>query len=405
MEKLEFQPMSVKIGSVDKSNAQGLVIGRDPLADQFWQDLRRESLQVLSERRMGKTWFLHLAHARQPEDFHAVFLNVEDLKSAEEFSQRLLDTVYGQVPPSGRLDRALGAWKRHAPRVSGQDVGTIKLPKVANWKTGLRNALETFQQRVGDRFPVIILDELPHLPDSVVQANRASEAAELLDTLRALRQSMPSLRMVYCGSLGFHIVFKKLQEQKYSGQPVNDMGTFDVPPLDADAAALLAGNLLLGESVKCEDIEPVARSVGEVSARVPFYVQNLVHWMGNHDETPWTSESVSVVLKGIFDDVGDPLKFRYYDNRLDQYYPEEWVENARIVLDLLSRSAEGLQIGELLNLVHHIEKTMGLPHDELLKVLEVLRDDHYLVRRDHAYRFKLEIVRQWWYAARGALRS
>lgn len=405
MAEHDFSPMKVVIGSVDRENAQRCVVGRDNLADQFWDELRRSSLQVLSERRMGKTWVLHLAQAREPDDFDSVFLNVEGVKSAEEFSKRLIAVIYSETYSEGVLDRIKGGAKKHAPKIEGQDLGKFKIPTFSTWKERLESALSTFQMRIEEKTPVVILDELPHLLDSIIQAGRHDEAIELLDTLRALRQAMPKLRMVYCGSLGFHIVFAKLHAKGYTGQPVNEMGTFDVLPLKPDAATQLAGDLLLGEKVRCTDLALVAQAVGEIASRVPFYIQNIVHWMWSHNDQPWSPEAVGVVLSGMFDDVGDPAKFKYYDQRLDQHYPPDWVENARVLLDILSRESDGLPTERMLNLVRHSERSTGLTQDDLLKVLEVLREDHYIVRQDGTYRFKLEIVRKWWHASRGGIRT
>lgn len=400
-----YQPMKVRVGSVDRTNAQQAVFGRDALADRLWHELRRMSLQVLSERRMGKTWLLHLAQARQPDDFFSIFLNVEDLKSAEEFSQRLLESVYREVPASDRVDAAKGALRARWGHWRGKEVGAYKVPDVGHWKGALRDSMLAFQARIGERLPVLILDELPHLLDSIIAEGNAPEAVELLDTLRALRQAMPKLRMVFCGSLGFHIVFEKLRKAGYSGQPVNDMGAFEVPPLDATTATLLAGNFLLGEEVPCDDLDGVAQAVGDAASRVPFYLQHLAQWMARHTDQPWTAEAVQVALAGIYDDAGDPLQFRYFDHRLVQYYPPEWVENARVALDILSRTAEGCAVGDLLNQINHVPRALGMTHDGLMDLLDTLRDDHYLVRRDGVHRFKLEIVRRWWLATRGRAES
>jgi len=397
--------MLVKIGSVNAKSAQALVVGRDALVDQFWRELSRTSLQVLSERRMGKTWVLHLAQARQPAEFYAVFLNVEDLKSTKEFTQHLLHAVYANTPERNPLYKGAGLIMEHLPRVLGKDIGRFKIPEIKNWKEDIEGALKTFQYRIGERAPVLILDELPHLLDSIIQAGRPEEAAELLDTLRALRQSMPKLRMVYCGSLGFHIVFEKLRKAGYNGRPVNDMGTFDVPPLDEDAATTLAGGLLQGNGVPCGDIASVARAVAQASSGVPFYIQHLVQWMSRFDDIPWTPEAMTAALTGIFDDTADPLQFQYYNHRLDQYYLPEQVELARVVLDILSHHDEGYEAKGLLNRVMHHPKHLGLAHDELLELLDILRNDHYLITRGDVYRFKLDIVRKWWYTSRGKLRS
>lgn len=402
-----FRPIQVRIASVSHANAQELVVGRDALVDRLWNDLQDGSIQVLSERRMGKTWLLHLAQARQPADCHALFLNVEDLRSPEEFTQRLLDLIYTQVPATGHVDDVWGRFKQHFPRFRGEQVGGQNIPKVTYWKDDLRLALGTYVKRAAPRMPVLILDELPHLIDSIAQSpsQGPERAAEVLDTLRALRQSIPKLRMVFCGSLGFHIVFEKLKAAGYRGQPVNDMDAFDVPPLGADEAVYLAGSLLLGADVPCRDLTGTAKAVADLSSRVPFYIQHAVKWMGANSGTPWTPEGVQVVPKGLFDEIGDPAQFRYYDDRLEQYYPSEWVENARVVLDVLSQSPGGFDANALLNRVRHTPRMLGISPDELLRLLSALRDDHYIARRDDLYRFKLEIVRQWWHQHRGHLVS
>ena len=72
-------------------------------------------------------------------------------------------------------------------------------------------------------------------------------------------------------------------------------------------------------------------------------------------------------------------------------------------LDIISRREEGWEFETLLNLVHHRPATMTLAGEVLLSTLRTIRDDHYVVRVDDRWRFKLGIVRTWWFATRGRL--
>jgi hypothetical protein len=44
-----------------------------------------------------------------------------------------------------------------------------------------------------------------------------------------------------------------------------------------------------------------------------------------------------------------------------------------------------------------------LDSSALLEILQILRDDYYLVQEGDRWRFKLEIVRCWWQQYRGGL--
>ena len=74
---------------------------------------------------------------------------------------------------------------------------------------------------------------------------------------------------------------------------------------------------------------------------------------------------------------------------------------AREILDVLSESPEGRPFTQLENLVRHRPKMLTLDPERILHVLRDLQQDHYIVLEKDHWRFKLEIVRRWWYEARG----
>ena len=398
-----FRRIQVKIGTVNAKSAEQEVIGRDGLVDSFWRETKQSSLRVLAERRMGKTWVLHLAISRRPEWAVPLFLDTEGLSSAPEFVLKLGERLYqSDLIPTKWYEKTWKWVRRVGHQLQGQTVGKWKVPSLESWKSLFEDTCQQFAQKSGGRHPVLIVDELPLLLDKIIKDGRPQEAIDLLDHFRYLRQEIPSLRMVFCGSLGLHIVLGKLKDQEYTGQPVNDMPPFEVPPLAADDAFYLSGCLLLGQEMGCSDIEVVARAVAEASCGVPFYIQHVVSWMSQHKQV-WTPETVAGVPRALFEAPEDPAEFSYYDERLSQYYPADIVDKARAALDVLSQNASGVDFDTLLNLVRHRPKTKTIDPEQLLGVLDILQKDHYILQENRCWRFKLAIVRDSWHSRRGSL--
>jgi len=401
----EFQAQKIKTAPLSVHEADQFVMGRDQLVEDLWQHLRRSSLRVLAERRMGKTWSLKLALARTPDWALPLFVDVEDCASAQAFVWKLNKELHA----SGIIDEHWWSqtqdWFRiWTQRLQGSTVGDYTLPPTLdNWDTFLEDTCSNWMDQRQGRMPIIVVDELPFMIDKITKQESTAEAGALLDKLRALRHQFPDLRMVFCGSLGLHIVLGQLRDQRYAGRPVNDMAPFEVPPLSPKWALQLAGGLLVGESIPCAKIRGVAEVVAVESSRVPFYIQKIISWMCDHPSDCWTAEDVPRVLAKIFHDSGNYGEFNYYEERLSQYYTTDIVELALACLDAISRQKHGWKFETLLNLIRHRPTTMEVTGEALLSTLRTLRDDHYLVHEDDHWRFKLGIVRAWWFETRGKL--
>ena len=398
----DFKPLRVQIGAVDERSAPDLVIGRTELVEALWRQLRAGSVRLLSERRMGKTWVIHLAMASRPDWAAPALFDAQGLASAPEFVQKLNRALHEAGLVSDKWWQTVVDWfRRPLQTLQGQELGKVTLPTLDTWPSFLEDTCRHFVEHNAGRNAVLIVDELPFLLDRLAKTGQEQDAMRLLDILRSLRHEHPSLRIALCGSLGLHIVLAKLHQAGYTGHPVNDMPPFEVPPLSPPDAAYLAGCLLLGEEVPCDDVAVVAEAIATASSGVPFYIQHLVNWMVQHPGQAWTPDRASNAPEELFNARGDPAEFAYYDERLDDYYPGDVVEKARALLDTLSREKAGMAFDTLVNLVRHRPKCVAVDPEQLLKVMRVLRDDHYVVAHNDHWRFKLDIVRQWWFNTRG----
>jgi len=400
-----YEPMRLLFSTPAVADAPRVVVGRDGLVADLWANLDGASLRLLSERRMGKTWVLMLALARCPQWAAPVFFDAEAAHDACDFVLQLNRRMHdsGLVHDSW-WSKAQEWFQRLVVSLGGKKLGPVEVPSnLLSWSEFLSQTCKHVIEQRSSQKVVFIFDELPLFLDKLVKAGSAEDAVEFLDRLRSLRQNQPNLRMVFCGSLGLHIVLKKLEATGYSGRPVNDMNPFDVPPVSERWAEYLAGCLLVGEAVPCKNVPACARAVAKASAGCPFYIQKTVKWMKDHGDKAWTAKAVAGVVEEAAIAVGDPFEFAYYDGRLPQHYPEDadLVDRARIAMDILSREPEGLAFAELLNRVRHNPKTLVIDPEALLVVLRILRDDHYLIERAEHWVFKLNVIREGWFHMRG----
>ena len=301
---IKWQSIPLMEGTTDAANAPGVVFGRDDFVNQLWDKiLSGASLNVLAERRMGKTWALQLLIARQPDNYVSVYFDAEVINSAEKFVIELNRFLHKQGFISSKLFEKTRLWyNKFVLNIQGQGIGIIKLPDdIVSWGKMLEDTLTRFVKSCEGKTAVLILDEISLLLDKINKKQGVDIACDLLDKLRAFRHTIPKLQMIFCGSLGLHIVIKNLKAGGYTGSPINDLIPADVEPLTKPDSLSLAAGLLLGEIVPCSDVSTVALAISNASSRVPFYIKNLIRWIKDHFPEPITPADIPTALQELFD--------------------------------------------------------------------------------------------------------
>ncbi len=281
LNSLQWKPIQLHFGTPSPDEAKDAVIGREEDARQFWENVSSGSLRLLSERRMGKTWLLKLALAKIPSGIRAVFIDAQADQSMPELVCEINRNLHlrGLVPDDWK--NKVEDWlQRQLLKLHDAKIGTCGISGFDDWRTLLEDTCRHFVKQSGENLAVLIIDELPFFLDKLIKDGRHADAARLLDILRELRHALPTLRMVYCGSLGLHIVLNKLKETNYSGRPINDMPPMELSPLNEENAHYLAGCLILGESLNCGDLEKCAAAVSKTASSVPFYIQHVIKSSG-----------------------------------------------------------------------------------------------------------------------------
>lgn len=372
------------------------VVGCDDFIGWMWDVLPRQSVVLEGERRMGKTSVLGKMLAEAPQGWLPIKRSLQGVKSPEEFVRALVADTEQALP--GVLKRSLGSRLRKAGiKQIGVSAVSVEFdpPSEESWKDVATDALAVLD-REPDVSPVLLWDELPHMVANVRDNRGPHVARDLLDLLRAARESHERLRMVFSGSVGLHHVVRELRAAGGMWVPTHDMRIVDLPPLREQDAVYLARELLQNESVACDDRARVAATIAHEVDCVPYYV----HYTVNELMMRQRGRRCAVVDAALVHDVvdamlGDPQdmwQLHHYVERVDVYYGDD-ADCVKAVLDVVAAAPSPLTLGEIHVLLAAYVAPPSL--EQLRDLLLLLCKDHYLAGGPR-YRFRLDLVRRIW---------
>jgi hypothetical protein len=370
-------------------------VGRDHLIDSIWRRLEGQSVLLTSERRIGKTCVIR--KMRESVTSELCFLrDIEGLHSPGE----LIQTIYTDLEPIlTKGERIKQKFFRILDALGGLQIKDVKLPAMQpHWQELLTAVVGDALEAHGGRV-LFFWDEMPLFIYNVAKTCGDKEAMSVLDNLRSLRQSYPTLRMVFTGSVGMHQVVKSLRLAGYANAPTNDMAIIEVPALAPKDGQGLAADLLLGEQMAVQgSLDAVAAELSNCASHIPFYIHTLVARIRDRSQTV-NLEAVTREADQLIRDPNDPVDFGYYEKRISIYYEPGQTGIALTALDAVAASPLPLSIRTISNAVKH--QVPGASDQDTRQVVGLLLKDHYLQKNDNgAVGFKHLIVKRWWKFAR-----
>ena len=389
-------------GQIDSAD----IIGRDAVITELWERLAQQSIVLTAERRMGKTTIVKQMVKEHGLEVFPVYRDLEKVVSPAEFVSNVLTDISNYQKGIKWVE---GLFEKFTKNFAGWQIGNIiKIPESSTdrWKEILENAIEyvmkhplfvdDWEDRQKGKQIIFFWDELPMMLDNFLKREHgALIAMEVLDTLRALRQTYPELRMVYTGSIGLHHVISKLKDAGYNNAPTNDMYTHDLQPLNSSDAIDLATRLLEGENVAITDRSAIATEISQQVDRIPFYIHHSILKLKNLRQQiapNLVKEQIDLVLCDP-----NPWDMNHYQERIKNYYRDGSNEIALIILDTLAVSTIGLNLEQIR------DRNLAIQDLELLRtVLKLLRQDGYLVMNiDRTYSFRYGLIQRYWQYQRG----
>lgn len=371
------------------------IIGREGEIARYWKILRRQSLILGGERRIGKTHIVRKMHAYCEEGFVTFYQQLEKVHSILELIRAVYGALDVRLSPAKKIkQQAVSAWMTLVP----QRVGALELPQArSNWKQLLTTAIKDMLDLAepGQRI-VLIWDELPLMLYNLRKREGGDVAIQLLDLLRALRQEHGTrLRFLFTGSIGLHLVLRSLRGDGNANAPTNDMYAETVPPMADDEVRELT-RLLLGSL----DLPPPA--LAAATERILAEVGGFPHWIHHVSDQLVVRgsagpEDVADVIEELVMADHDPVEFGYYLTRIATYYTVEEARIACALLDALCVHETPLPLENLTNLVRHAFDVSDL---SVRDVCRLLRQDHYLtLGQTHGYStydFRWSLLKRWW---------
>ncbi len=336
------------------------------------------NLLLTDPRRMGKTFWMRAFAARE-NGFRCYFIDYEGVFTVEDFLIKTAkELIEGGNLPSKGLAKLKTIFDNWDIEVSGPL--TIKsYHRQASPHTLLTNVLGTLDGDGGKDIPLVMMDEVPMAVDNIASRQGPSEAAEILQTLRAIRQKNEKVRWIITGSIGFHHVLRKAGITR---GVINDLEELPLGPLSDDESCELAHRLLLGIDQKPTDA--VVKELVEVSGGIPLILHKIVGALGQRTYGVIEPATVRECFEDFIDDPDEFGWFEHFVTRIDPHYGAR-VDLANSVLRAsLSMERNWIPVEDLPSC-----DGIGTVIDDLVK-------DHYLERRGQSIRWRYPALQYIW---------
>ena len=355
---------------------------------------------LTSERRIGKTSILKKMRAEARPGKLLVYHDLEDIHTPLEFAELVFADVEAFLSTKKRNTTRT---RKFLSELKGAEFkNLVKFPEVAApfWKDLLTSIIADLMEEQ-EAMLIFQWDEIPMMLDNIKKGSGENVAMEILNTLRALRQMHPRLRMVYTGSIGLHHVLTALRAAGYSNAPINDMYVEEVPPLAPEDASELARRLLHGTKIEAKDAEAVAEAIAQGVDFIPFYIHHVVRQLKSAKGTADVGTVETIISRGLTDPQ-DRWQLRHYIDRLSSYYSADKVPLALAVLDVLAFADAAMPFVEVFNRLK--SRIITADKEQTRALLSLLERDHYLTQEtDGNYRFYFPLIQRYWRLQRGAV--
>ncbi|EFW09049.1 hypothetical protein HMPREF9005_1976 [Actinomyces sp. oral taxon 178 str. F0338] len=354
-------------------------VGRAKTTTQARRRLKAGANLLLTDpRRMGKTFWMRAFAARE-KGFHCYSINYEGVFTVNDF---LIGTAK-QLIKDGKLSQKA--------RVKLRTIFNncdIELPGPITIKSYhrqtsphvlLTDVLGALDEDAAGVIPLVMMDEVPMAVNNIADREGPSAAAEILQTLRALRQRTANVRWIITGSIGFHHVLRRAGMTQGA---LNDLEPLPLGPLRDDEARELARRLLLGIGRLPDDA--VVEALVEVSGGIPFLLHKVAATLDQRHRNVIRPAEVRECFEDFIDDPDEFGWFEHYLTRVGPHYRERADLAERVLRATLSEANDWIPVGAL------------PPDDGVDDILEDLTKDHYLERRGQSIRWRYPVLQYIW---------
>ncbi|MHC4402090.1 MAG: ATP-binding protein [Planctomycetota bacterium] len=259
--------------------------GRDEFLAHLWRQIQGNNILMLAPRRFGKTGVMHHVEREPQKGYLPVYLDLEDVDSAEEFVWRLVRELLSHsrlrsfLQKVRRLPRSVTDWFKNTFDEAGFEGAKVKFKKSLSedWRTVAKKLVVELEKAKPDL--IFIFDELPAMLDEMCSKRGDDEARDFLAWFRSVRlqrkDRLRRHRFIVGGSIGIDLILGRLN----APDKLNDFERLYVEPIAKAEALRLAGDL--AQSMEVQMTPKGIRSLlGLIGPNVPYFIHLILLAIG-----------------------------------------------------------------------------------------------------------------------------
>lgn len=348
------------------------------------------SLLLSAPRRIGKSSLAkRLIEEKKNQGWKCVYIDLEETTTEDGFLNLVIEAfckngIWKQVAEG--MSKGLASVLESIEKISLGPV-QFNFAKKEDQEDLYKNLKELIRH---DEDTFIVVDELTLFLTILSKGEDGVEkVAFILNWLRSLRQvSRTKVRWLFCGSVGL----RNFTSAMNLGYTVNDLTEFSLDELSRDEAAGLLTELCKSENIEMSD-ELVEYTLNKLYWNIPYFIQIIFSNLAEDYEGKITQEDIDAAYRKLCSE----NYLSTWSERLVEY--GEYELPARQILKLLATLPEGIEREGMLNNLmtgQDASKIEAVDYT-LSKVLAMLENDGYIMKKDALRMFRSPLLRDYWF--------
>ncbi|WP_347141467.1 MULTISPECIES: AAA family ATPase [Bacteroidales] len=348
------------------------------------------SLLLSAPRRIGKSSLAkRLIGEKKNQGWKCVYIDLEETTTEDGFLNLVIEAfckngIWKQVAEG--MSKGLASVLESIEKISLGPV-QFNFAKKEDQEDLYKNLKELIRH---DEDTFIVVDELTLF---LTILNKGEDGVEkvafILNWLRSLRQvSKTKVRWLFCGSVGL----RNFTSAMNLGYTVNDLTEFSLDELSRGEAAGLLLELCKSENIEMSD-DLVEYTLNKLYWNIPYFIQIIFSNLAEDYEDTITREDIDTAYRKLCSE----NYLSTWSERLVEY--GEYELPARQILKLLATRPEGIEREGMLNNLmtgQDASKIEAVDYT-LSKVLAMLENDGYIMKKDALRMFRSPLLRDYWF--------
>lgn len=352
---------------------------------------KNHSLLLSAPRRIGKSSLAkRLIEEKKAQGWKCVYIDLEETTTEEGFLRLVIEAF-----------KKNGIWKQFAEGMSKGLASVLdRIEKVSvgpiDFNIGKKEEREDLYKNLKELVKheentFIVVDELTLFLGILNKSdNGAEKVAFILNWLRSLRQvSKTQVRWLFCGSVGL----RNFTSAMNLGYTINDLTEFGLDELTREEAIGLLTELCRSEGINMSE-ECINYTLDKLQWNIPYFIQVIFSKLAEDYEGEITQENIDVAYNKLCTE----NYLSTWSERLAEY--REYEVPARQILKSLSTQFSGMERDSMLDILM-TDQDVSIREQidyTLSKVLEMLENDGYIIKKNSTRAFRSPLLRDYWFS-------